>query len=141
MPFILVLPMIVFGILITVLKAAEHKKRAQAQQNAPQMQQQQAASEGQASYTPVKPSVQTPSARKVQPTAIAQKEYKASFTQSQKHPEHDLCALRPDEHEEQEAHTGASAQHNGKTPVSFSSNNILQGIIYSEIFGKPKALR
>lgn len=58
----------------------------------------------------------------------------------QKHPEHDMCALRPEEQEHNAASVGTSAVQNGLT-LDLSPENILRGVLFSEIFGKPKALR
>ncbi len=54
----------------------------------------------------------------------------------QMHPEHDLCALRSDD-----PHAQQTANASEGTLLNFTPNNILKGILYSEIFGKPKALQ
>ena len=58
----------------------------------------------------------------------------------EKHPEHELCALRPEEaHPQGAAH--AEVSHNAGSLLDFTPDNILRGVLFSEVFGKPKALR
>ena len=55
---------------------------------------------------------------------------------SGKHPEHDLCSL------DETVHTAEAASQKTAGPVlNFTPDNILRGVVFSEIFGKPKALR
>ena len=56
----------------------------------------------------------------------------------EEHLDHDLCALRPDEPEAQEA---ASAAQGNTDLLAFTPDNILRGVVFSEIFGKPKAMQ
>lgn len=60
----------------------------------------------------------------------------AKSVAQQPHPDHDLCALTPDA---VPAHAAVQAQ--GGAALSFAPDKILQGVLYAEIFGKPKALR
>ena len=70
MPFLMILPLVVVGIVIaTTRKAAEQKKRAEALRREEQVQSNQPAFEGQATYVPVKPSVQTYPVQKAAPAA------------------------------------------------------------------------
>lgn len=58
------------------------------------------------------------------------------------HPDHDLCALRPEEQTAKESMLkNAPALQCGGTPLNLTPDNIVRGVIFSEIFGKPKALR
>ena len=60
----------------------------------------------------------------------------------QKHPEHDLCALSPEDTKPQEAaQAHAPALETSGVVLSFTPNNIVRGVLFSEIFGKPKGLR
>lgn len=170
MPFVLVLPFIVIGIVIaTVKKAAEQNQRAEAQRRAAQMQREQDASEGQASYTPIRPTVQAPPVRRSEPVprTTVQKAYQSPLAQqSQAHPKHDDCSLRPDA-KAQQAPPWKHPQHEDcsldsetaskpepysvgnrvpalqgeGTTLDFTPDNIVRGVLFSEIFGKPKALR
>ena len=163
MPFILVLPFIVIGIVIAATKkAAEQNKRAEAQRRAAQMQQQKTASEGQASYTPVRPSVQPSAVRRAQPTIKTQAYQSPLGKAAQTHPQHEDCSLRPDakvapappwKHPQHEdcsvpnidsdangTHAVPAVQTGGAT-YRFTPDEVLNGVIFSEILGKPKALR
>ncbi len=54
------------------------------------------------------------------------------------HPDHDLCALRPDDPKTRQA---AIAPQGGGTILNLTPDNIVSGVLFSEILGKPKALR
>ena len=173
MPFVLVLPLIVIGIVIAASKkAAEQNKRAAAaRRNLEQAERNNIPTEGQANYTPVRPSVQVPPVRKAptapRPAQTAGKAYQSPFAQqkTQVHPKHEDCSLRPDstvkpappyQHPKHEdcsldeqtaskpeiytAKKGVPMQSEG-TKLDFTPDKILNGVLYSEIFGKPKALR
>lgn len=151
MPFFLVLPLIVIGIVIAFSKkAAEQNKRAEAQRRAAQAQTEQVETEGQASYAPVKPSVQVPPVRKAEAapksTPTVQKAYQSSFAKPDKkmHPEHEFCALRPeDETAKNPSHASehVSKRQSPESALLFTPDQIRNGVILSEILGKPKALR
>ena len=172
MEFFAVFPLIVIGIVIAVArKAAEQNKRAEAQRRAAQMERE-AAFGGQASQSPVRPSVQVPPVREatvtprttptVRPTSPAPR----VTTPKQTHPQHDECALRPDQktastppwkhpqHEDcsldsdtagkPEAYTvqkRVPALQNSAADLDLTPENSLRGVIFSEVFGRPKALR
>ena len=172
MPFFLVLPFIVIGIVIaTVKKTAEQNKRAEAKRRTEEMQASMTKPDPKP-YTPVRPSVQAPPVRgaaptpRTTPTVQSARTAPKVMTQKQTHPQHDECALRPDskkaptppwqhpEHEEcsldsdttakPEAYTvqrRAAALHNGNADLELTPENILRGVIFSEVFGRPKALR
>ncbi|MBR4905439.1 MAG: hypothetical protein IKZ44_01130 [Clostridia bacterium] len=172
MPFFLVLPFIVIGIVLaTVKKTAEQNKRAEAQRRAEEMQTRQSAAEAKP-YTPVRPSVQVPPVREAAPTPRTTPTVQSArtaprvTTQKQTHPQHDECALRPDQktasvppwkhpqHDEcsLEPDTAAKpeayavqrrvpALHNSAADMDLTPENILRGVIFSEVFGRPKALR
>ena len=60
---------------------------------------------------------------------------------SQKHPEHDLCALRPENNQSATADTSpVPALQVGGIQMNFTPNQVLSGVLFSEIFGKPKAM-
>lgn len=167
MPVFALLPIIVIGIVIAVSRsAAEQKKRAEQARRAAQMQAEAPEQEGQTSYTPVRPSVQIPGSKREAAATAAQKTNRSPLTKPSKpaqsmHPGHDYCALRPDDpkaddpdqhpdHElcsldpeeiVQEVPEGASAAQGGGMPLNLAPDAILNGVIFSEVFGKPKALR
>ncbi len=169
MPFILVLPFIVIGIVVAISKkTAEQNRRAEAQRRAAQMQAEQTASEGQASYVPVRPSVQVPPVRKATPAPnmpqAAQKTYQSSIskapdqmhaghdfcalrpdtTKGKSHPDHDNCSLRPEDSDAVDtlhASKDSAVQKSSGFDLSFTQDQILNGVIFSEILGKPKALQ
>ena len=61
MPIFALFPIVIIGIVIAAVRsAAEQKKRQEIQRRAQEAQREEAVSEGQANYTPVKPSVQVP---------------------------------------------------------------------------------
>lgn len=170
MPFAIVLPFIVIMVIITVARAsAEQKKREAAKRRLEQMQMEQSVSvEGQAAYTPVRPSVQVPPVRRPlttpTPTPNVQKTMQTTSAArpqkmhpndelcalrpdppvkkgaEQKHPEHELCALRPEQDHAEKPAAIPSLKLAGST-VNFSANEILTGVLFSEIFGKPKAMQ
>ena len=169
MPFVLILPLIVIGIVIaTTRKAAEQNKRAEAQRRAAQMQHE-AAVGGQATHSPVKPSVQATPVRRVEPTPTprtVQKAYSSPLAKAQAHPEHEDCSLRPDakapqsppwkhpQHDEcsLDRETASKPEPYTVNPrntalrgegihLDMTPDNIVRGVLFSEIFGKPKALR
>ena len=101
---------------------------------------------------PIRPSVQVfePVRKAVNAAQPAVKQ------ESKQHPQHDLCALR----EEKPVKNGAHPQHDmcaldahtvqaraddstqpAGTVLNFTPDNILRGVIFAEVFGKPKALR
>lgn len=158
MPFAVVLPFVIVGVVIAILrKSVEQNKRQEAQRRAAQMQQEQTVTEGQATYKPVKPSVQVPPVRKASPAwaegtapkgslmhqghdlcALKKEDPKAK----NKHPEHDLCALEPDKvNAQNNAHKKTEAPNAHGVRLDFTPDQILNGVILSEILGKPKALR
>jgi hypothetical protein len=169
MPFAALLPFVIVGIVIAVLRnGAEQKKRAEAQRRQAQMQAETPESgEGQARYTPVKPSVQAPPVRKApepRPVPNMQTPFRSQMAKPEKqmhaghdfcalrpdppkgktHPEHEMCALRPDESgasETAHAHAADRTQANSGTILDFTPDNIVRGVLFSEIFGRPKALR
>ena len=158
MPFFIVLPFIIIGVVVFYARnAAEQKKRAeQAKRQAERIPWEKP--QTRPSATVPRPTVQTPApARSSVPTTIPtpaaapvrtppiQKTNRSPFSQptQQKHPEHDLCALRPEDPKPQEPlqpQTCAAQQTNGGL-LNFTPDRILNGVIFSEIFGKPKALR
>ncbi len=170
MPFVLVLPFIVIGIVIAFTRKAEQAKRAEAQQRERQLREQ---NFGQPQPTPARPSVQVakparegprPGERvqpqvspRMQKPAADRKPVPAQMHQGhdfcalrpdtakgKPHPDHDLCSLRPEDSKAQKAPNApvnaAAKQHAGTLP-SFTPDQILNGVILSEILGKPKALR
>ena len=54
----------------------------------------------------------------------------------QSHPEHDMCALSS---EQKSVRT--SARSNDNALLNLTPEQVLRGVVFSEIFGKPKALR
>lgn len=158
MPFAAVLPFIVIGIVLAIVRrSVELNKRQQAQNRTAEQQKQQTVSEGQAAYQPVKPSVQVPPVRKETRAwtegsapkgpsmhrdhdlcALKEEDPKAK----NKHPEHDLCALDPNEiNATGGAKAHAQAPKTSGPSLTFTPDQILNGVILSEILGKPKALR
>lgn len=158
MPFAAVLPFIVIAVVLAIVRSSvEQNKRRAAQSRQAQTREKQAAFEGQTQYSPVKPSVQAPPVRKETKVwtegtapkgplmhqghdhcAVKQEDPKAK----NKHPEHDLCALDPNT---VKAQNDARAQTDASKPngplLTFTPDQILNGVILSEILGKPKALR
>lgn len=163
MPVFALLPIIVIGIVIAVSRsAAEQKKRAEQARRAAQMQAEAPVQEGQTSYTPVRPSVQIPGSKREAAATAAQKTNQSPLTKPSKpaqsmHPGHDYCALRPDdpkaqngghpEHDdcalrpEERKGSASAAAITGGTPLSLEPDDIVRGVLFSEILGKPKALR
>jgi len=173
MPFFLVLPFIVIGIVIaTVKKTAEQNKRAEAQRRTEEMQASLNKQPDPKPYTPVRPSVQVPPVREAAPTQRTTPTVQTArtaprvTTQKQTHPQHDECSLRPDQktaskapwqhpqHDEcsLDAETAAKpeaytvqrrvpALQNSAADLDLTPENILRGVIFSEVFGRPKALR
>ena len=170
MPFVLVLPFIVIGIVIAAAKKAEQMKRAEAQNRERQLREQ---GVPQPQPTQVRPAAQAPKpvregprpGERVQPQvsprmqkpAAERKQAPAQMHQGhdfcalrpdspkgKTHPDHDLCSLRAeDANAGKPTHTpsGASAQQCGGIHLNFTQDQILNGVILSEILGKPKALR
>jgi outer membrane biosynthesis protein TonB len=158
MPFFALLPFIIIAIVIASARSAEMKKQQVLKRR--QAEQEQAAKSAPTPQkkppVPARPTVRpTVMQPRTQSTVTAQT--KTNAPQKQVHPQHDDCALRPDQkvttsaqkhpqHEdcslrpETVSASGASAA-NGGTPLNFTPDNILRGVIFSEIFGKPKALR
>ncbi len=170
------LPFIGFVVFAIIRASAEQKKREEARRNAQGTQSQQPAYEGQTSYSPVRPSVQTTPVRGAatwQGTAGNARPQNSSFTSqqkpaqkmhpdheycalrpdaasakdprskntSQKHPEHDLCALRPENNQSATADASpVPALQVGGIQMNFTPNQVLSGVLFSEIFGKPKAM-
>ena len=162
MPVFALLPIIVIGIVIAVSRsAAEQKKRAEQARRAAQMQAEAPVQEGQTSYTPVRPSVQIPGSKREAAATAAQKTNQSPLTKPSKpaqsmHPGHDYCALRPDDpnaknggHPEhdlcaldpEDKKAPATVPQSGNTLLNFTPDNILRGVLFSEVFGRPKALR
>lgn len=170
MPVFIFFPIIIgVGVVIASIAASrqsEQKKRAEQARRAAQMQAEAPEQEGQTSYTPVRPSVQIPGSKREAAATAAQKTNRSPLTKPSKpvqsmHPGHDYCALRPDDpkaddpdqhpdHElcsldpeeiVQEIPEGASAAQGGGMPLNLAPDAILNGVIFSEVFGKPKALR
>ena len=149
-----VLPLIVVGVVIAiVLRSVEQNRRQEAQRRAAEMKQPQTPSEGQAQYTPVRPSVQAAPVRRepafrpegtaVKGPSMHQEHDLCALKQETpnangKHPEHDDCALRPEERKEP---ASAAAAKTGGTLLSLEPDDIVRGVLFSEILGKPKALR
>lgn len=148
MPFFLFLPIAAFVVLSVVISTAKRK----AQQEAANQRQQEAAA---GTVQPPRPAPAQP--RPVQRTAAAASATVRSQSQmntpnaqprpnpdhnrvaqkpAQMHPEHDLCALRP---EESDAHSASKPGEHA--PLDLNPDSILNGVILSEILGKPKALR
>ena len=143
MPFLMFLPLAVIAVVIIASKkAAEQKKRVEAMQRAEQMKR--ATSQAETPNSPVTPSVQVPPVRgaatmqRTAPAVPKQKPAPKVAASQQKHPQHDLCALRPDT--PANPSEASEASHTGSV-LSYEPNSILQGVIFSEILGKPKALR
>ncbi|MBQ5992648.1 MAG: hypothetical protein IJL62_08975 [Clostridia bacterium] len=165
MPIFALFPIVIIGIVIAAVRsAAEQKKRQEIQRRAQEAQREEAVSEGQANYNPVKPSVQVPVRRAEpapRPAPTVQKAYQSPLANAQKpaqqmHPGHDFCALRPDdpkakdpkkhpEHDLCALRPDAGQPHGtvqtAGSPLNLTPDAILNGVIFSEIFGKPKALR
>jgi len=151
MPLLIVLPFIFIGIAAAVMRySAEQNKRAEAQnrERERQIPEQQVPTKRPAAATP-RPTVQDPkpsfgsTPAQKQPVSAAKRADRSTVSQpsKQSHPEHDLCALRPEDQADPDvAQTHAPKQSNG-TPLNFTSERILNGVLFSEIFGKPKALR
>ena len=143
MRFMMFLPLVVIVfVIVASKKAAEQKKRAEAIQRAEQMKQ--VAAQAEAQRAPARPSVQNqtvrkePPARKPTPSAVHTKSAQKTAAPQTKHPQHDLCALRPDEAGRE---TPAAAQNAEGSILDYDPKSILQGVIFSEVLGKPKALR
>ena len=145
-------------IITTAARSAEQKKRAEAQRMQ-QAQETAASVEGQASYTPVRPTVQAPPVRQAAAAPMRPDAYGRVHPQhsdcalrpdqkkpqpANKHPQHDLCSLdenAPGNSEALKKSNAASAQKPGGTILNFTPDNILRGVVFAEVFGKPKALR
>ena len=143
MRFMMFLPLIVVVfVIVATKKAVEQKKRAEAIQRAEQMKQ--AAAQAEAQRAPVRPSVQTqtvrkdPPARKPTPSAVQSKSAQRTAAPQNKHPQHDLCALRPEEAGKEPKNSAENAEG---SILDYDPKSILQGVIFSEVLGKPKALR
>lgn len=171
MPFFLVLPFIVIGIVIAaVRKTAEQNRRAEAKRRAREAQAANEPVSQSRPYTPVKPSVQVP-VREVSPTprttptvnparaaqsvrtsathphhedCALRPDSKTASTPPWQHPHHDDCALDSDTASKPEAYAvqrhGSALQNDG-ADLELTPENILRGVIFSEVFGRPKALR
>lgn len=149
MPLLIVLPFIFIGIAAAVMRySAEQNKRAEAQKRARERQisERQVPSERPAAAAP-RPTVQVPKpslgstpAQKQSGAAATRKDrLPVSQPSSQSHPEHDLCALRPED--QVNPRTAQTRTQNDGTPLDLTPEKILNGVLFSEIFGKPKALR
>ena len=160
MPFFIILPFIVIAIVIFASRSAEMKRQQEFRRRQAEQEQAQrsAPPSGQNQPTPMRPTVR-PTVT-VQPRTAAPAPQKSTFAAQATHPQHDDCALRPDQklrtppqkHPQHEdcslsPETAASASYSeparqsAGTLLNYSPGNILQGVVFSEIFGKPKALR
>ena len=57
------------------------------------------------------------------------------------HKDHDLCAVEEDPKGSLTPHAAVSAVSGGGTLLDLKPDNIVRGVLFSEIFGKPKARR
>ena len=175
MDFAALIPIIIIGVVITMIRSAGQKQRQEAKRRAMAEQQKETTVPvaPPKPLEPVRPTVQVPKPspqtartgvpqpkpaapaytphegppspeRKLHPehdncsldARLA--EYKAKKASEKAHPQHADCALRP---ETGHAVSSVPATEAAGTDLNFTSDNILRGVIFSEIFGKPKALR
>lgn len=160
MGFAAILPFIIIAVIIGVMrysaqKQQEARRRAAVEEQQAQRTQPETHAEPQ---TTVRPSVHVPTpsegpkvnervkpieprystkAHPVHDDCALRPETPPKTVAGQKHPSHDDCALRPDEH----AEPAAAVSNSGKAPLELTPDKIMEGVLFSEIFGKPKALR
>lgn len=160
MGFAAILPFIIIGIIIgavrrSAIKQQEARRRAAVEEQQAQRTQTVTRPEPQPT---VRPSVQVPTrsegpkanerVKPIEPRfpsnahpehddCALRPETPPKTVAGQKHPSHDDCALRPDEH----AASAPVQKNSGNAPLELTSDQILRGVLFSEIFGKPKALR
>jgi hypothetical protein len=162
MYFAALIPLIIISIIFSVLRSAEQKKRQEAQRQAREQQARAFTPQPVQQQQPrpaVRPTVQapsparqaaapaplastlkpTPAPRKTQPTIMEGPPSRSAKNSQAMHPEHDLCALRSDD-PKGTAHAHSTVQQN-RSPLQFTPDSILNGVILSEILGKPKAAR
>lgn len=171
MPFLALLPLIIVGVIISITSRAaavrkqeEARKRATAfdeRQSNPQM----PPVRPQAPQPP-KPTVQPPQytqyvppvrlqtqqptqprttqpnthAAAMKPSTVSSRVsgYEGKPTQAKMHTDHDLCAL---ESEDSVQAAAVPARQSVGTTLALTPDNIVRGVVFAEIFGKPKALR
>lgn len=145
---LLFVPAIIFGIFFFVFSQIAKKQRAQA--NANRQANEAAGGDARPPQTPVmqRPAPQArpnPAPARPQPNVSAPKtaprpnpnvNRPAQKAPQQMHPEHDLCALRADGTDAQTA-----VQSAVRVLPNLTQDNIVKGVVFSEILGKPKALR
>ncbi len=163
MPVFALLPLIVIGIVVAVTRRAAITKQREAQARAARERQDAAPFQPrQQTPMPVRPTVQVPNPAQEgpRPEERVRLEPRVQQKPAQKaqkmHTEHDFCALRPDdpkaakgEHPEhdlcslnpEDKKTPAAQPQNGNALLNFTPDDILRGVLFSEVFGKPKALR
>lgn len=163
MPVFALLPLIVIGIVVAVARNAATTKQREAQARAARERQNAApVPPRQQTPTPVRPTVRVPAPAQEgpQPEERVRLEPRVQPKPAQKaqqmHPDHDFCALRPDDpnaknggHPEhdlcaldpEDKKAPATVPQSGNTLLNFTPDNILRGVLFSEVFGRPKALR
>ena len=164
MPVFALLPLIVIGIVIAVARNAAATKQREAQARAARERQNAAPVPPlQQTPTPVRPSVRIPTPAQEGPRSEervrleARVQPKPAQKAQKMHADHDFCALRPDdpkaqngghpEHDdcalrpEERKGSASAAAITGGTPLSLEPDDIVRGVLFSEILGKPKALR
>lgn len=144
---LLLIPAIVFGLFFFIFSQIANKQKAAA--NANRQAYEAAGGDARPPQTPVmqRPAPQAksnPAATRSQPIANMPKTAprpnldvnRVAKKTEQMHPEHDLCALRADDRRAQTA-----VQTTAGILPNMTQENIVKGLIFSEIIGKPKALR
>lgn len=162
--FFIVIPLILISIVFSVMHSAEQKKRQEAQRQAMEQQAQRTFRPAPAPQTPrpaVRPTVQVPTPARQAAAAprtapAVQNPYQAAYERMQKqtvHPKHADCAVTNDyakttghpQHDDcavTDTHDPQSPMKAAAQPLlGFAPNQILQGVLYAEVFGKPKALQ
>lgn len=173
MEFAALIPIIIIGVVITMIRSAGQKQRQEAKRRAQaERQGSEIPAAPQQPYRPVRPTVQTPSDVPPVRTAAPQPkplsgayvphegppapekklhpehdncaldarlaEQKAKRAAEKAHPQHDMCALREDT---PHAASPVPAAETAGTTLNLTPDNIVRGVLFAEIFGKPKALR
>ena len=143
---LLFVPAIIFGIFFFVFSQIAKKQRVQA--NANRQANEAAGGDARPPQTPVMqrpaPQARPNPATGTQPRVNVPKQAprpnpdvsRTAKKPEQMHPEHELCALRADG-----LNTGTAVQSAVGVLPNMTQENILKGVVFSEILGKPKALR
>jgi hypothetical protein len=149
MPFFALIPLFLIWAVVSALLRAEHVKKQQAaKRNAEQFrgEPEQPASRGSdGQLRPVRPSVQVPPQAQSPRTPVSAT--RQTKPEARKTPGEPAAVKRPsappapalDPEPLHQPVPAVSTQ--AASPLSFEPQSILQGVLFAEIFGKPKALR